>query len=273
MFIAGYSVEDGKTVASIGNVPEAGYTSKLSATALNGAPVGIYGAGWRTEALLEETKVLYAATLEELKRRGKVLVEDPFAGSGFADLADNSGGHDGRGMESVVYDMEQFLRRFGDAAAVNSVASLKAKVKIDPFSKDGPGGIIADMPLLQKSLQDPTQPPDLSQFLAARRAYLKTFNAGLAKHNLDVLTFPQTAADLPPVTGKNLYPATTVSEINIAGLPGIAVPAGQYASGAPFSLIFIGPMWSESTLLGYCFDYEQATGQRIVPQLVEVPFE
>ena len=128
------------------------------------------------------------------------------------------------------------------------------------------------MPLLQKSLQDPTLPPDLSQFLAARLAYLKTFNAVLAEHNIDVLIFPQTSTDLPPVTGTDLYPATTVSEINIAGLPGITVPAGQYASGAPFSLIFVGPMWSEATLLGYCFDYEQATRHRIVPELVETAF-
>ena len=60
---------------------------------------------------------------------------------------------------------------------------------------------------------------------------------------------------------------TTVSEINIAGLPGVTVPAGAYASGAPFGLILVGPMWSEADLLGLAFAYEQATHHRRPPVL------
>ena len=79
---------------------------------------------------------------------------------------------------------------------------------------------------------------------------------------------------LPPgIFDTTEYPSTTVSEINIAGLPGVTVPAGRYANGAPFSLIFIGRMWSEADLLGYAYDYEQATRHRIVPQLEETPFQ
>ncbi len=55
---------------------------------------------------------------------------------------------------------------------------------------------------------------------------------------------------------------TTVSEINIAGLPGVTVPAGAHACGAPFSLIFVGRLFSEATLLAFAHDYEQATHHR-----------
>ena len=58
-------------------------------------------------------------------------------------------------------------------------------------------------------------------------------------------------------------------EINIAGLPGVTVPAGAYRSGAPFSLIFVGPMWSESQLLNMAYAYEQHGRHRIVPRLAE----
>jgi Asp-tRNA(Asn)/Glu-tRNA(Gln) amidotransferase A subunit family amidase len=59
-----------------------------------------------------------------------------------------------------------------------------------------------------------------------------------------------------------------VCEINIAGLPGVTVPAGFYASGAPFNLIFVGRMWSEADLLGFAYDYEQATRHRRAPDLI-----
>jgi Asp-tRNA(Asn)/Glu-tRNA(Gln) amidotransferase A subunit family amidase len=74
---------------------------------------------------------------------------------------------------------------------------------------------------------------------------------------------------LPGVFDNETYPATTVSEINIAGLPGVTVPAGQFRDGSPFSLIFVGPMWSEAPLLGMAYAYDKATRHRIVPKLVE----
>jgi len=32
------------------------------------------------------------------------------------------------------------------------------------------------------------------------------------------------------------------------------VPAGEYANGAPFALIFVGRMWSEAELLSFAYD-------------------
>ena len=52
----------------------------------------------------------------------------------------------------------------------------------------------------------------------------------------------------------------------------MTVPAGQYANGAPFGLIFVGRMWSEAELLAYAYAYEQATHHRIVPTLAEEPY-
>jgi Asp-tRNA(Asn)/Glu-tRNA(Gln) amidotransferase A subunit family amidase len=82
-------------------------------------------------------------------------------------------------------------------------------------------------------------------------------------HNLDALVFPQSVAEIGPIFGGRVR-ASTVSEINIAQLPGVVVPDGSYASGKPFTLIFLGERWSEDRLLGYAYDYEQAYGGRIV---------
>ncbi len=72
---------------------------------------------------------------------------------------------------------------------------------------------------------------------------------------------------MPALHGSETIHETTVCEINIAGLPGVVVPAGRYASGSPFCLIFVGPLWSEADLLGLAYDYEQATRHRAAPDL------
>ena len=272
--IAGYTVEDPKTVASIGMIPEGGYTRKLAPGALKGIRLGLYGPGWRRLPLSEECKALYETAIEALTAQGAIVVEDPFAESGFADLADLSGEFDERGLESIAYDMEHWLRRMGPSAAASSFAALKELLSEDPFGPDGHlGNHVKTMPVLQASLVDPTKPPDLSAFLAVRQNYLKAFNTVMAQHQLDALAFPQSSAELPGIFASAIYPATTVSEINIAGLPGVTIPAGRFGNGSPFSVIFVGRMWSEADLLGYAYAYEQATHQRIVPLLAEEKYE
>ena len=271
--LAGFTVEDPKTVASIGNIPAGGYAGDLRRDALKGARLGLYGPGWRkADPLTPETIALYEAAKAELGGCGATLIDDPLAGSNFADLALQGVEFDDRGLESMVYDMELFLRRLGPSAAASSFAAFKALVPQDPFA---PEGILGMHPkssdVLRRSLEDPTAPPDLGPFLALRNAYLAAFNATTLKHGLDGFVFPQTFAQPPGVYEKTTYPATTVSEINIAGLPGVTVPAGSYANGAPFSLIFVGRMWSEAKLLGFAYAYEQAYPKRIKPKLVAAP--
>jgi aspartyl-tRNA(Asn)/glutamyl-tRNA(Gln) amidotransferase subunit A len=72
---------------------------------------------------------------------------------------------------------------------------------------------------------------------------------------------------LSPLHGSDTIHETTVCEINIAGLPGVTVPAGYYASGAPFCLIVLGRQWSEADLLAYAYAYEQSTRHRRAPVL------
>ena len=268
--LAGYTVEDPKTVASIGKMPAGGYAAALRADALAGARLGLYGAGWREQPLSAETETLYEAAKADLRACSAALVDDPFAGSGFAGLALKDVEFDDRGLESMAYDMENYLRRLGPSAAAHSFAGLKAIAPQDPFGPEGILGMhLNSLPTLRKSLEDPTTPPDLSAFIALRLRYLEIFDAVMDRSNLLALAFPQSFAALPGVFDKATYPATTVSEINIAGLPGVTAPAGRNGSGAPFSLIFVGRMWSEANLLSLAHAYEKAYSRRIVPELTD----
>jgi amidase len=269
--LAGYTAEDPKTIASIGHMPKGGYAAKLHANALKGKRIGIYGPGWRNQPLSPETTQLYSRSKSELEAQGAVLVEDPFLGSGFAELRKPTPPlpeYDGRGLESVPYDMQKYLERMGPGAALRSFDDFAAATAQE--NAFGPNGVLSFLPSLPQfaaCLADPSRPPDQSEFIAAKEAYLEIFNDVFTRERLDALVLPQMRDALPPLLGKETIHETTVGEINFAGLPGVTMPAGYYASGAPFCLIFVGQLWSEANLLSYAYAYECATLHRRAPVL------
>jgi amidase len=274
--LAGYSPEDPKTSASDGHIPSGGYTSQLSTTALRGKRLGLYGLGWRLNSLSPETQELYAQAVEELEVQGATVVEDPFSGSGFAELALPGEPYDMRGTESLAYDFQNYLKGLTfDEEEVGSIEALTAITGISPFQQDGgPLFWYADkLPVLASSLNCPEDLPDLSGFFALRNQYLSIFDAVMAENDLDALVFPQTYESVPELFSADAYAATTDSAIDIAGVPGVTVPSGQYGNGAPFSLIFVGPLWSEPGLLGLAYDFERATQRRIEPDLLSIESE
>ncbi len=117
------------------------------------------------------------------------------------------------------------------------------------------------------SKQRPTVPRPLSDFLRAREAYLDAVEVVFAEYELDGLVSPQMRDELPFLNSNGVIHETTVCEINIAGMPVVTVPAGYYASGAPFNLVFVDKLWSEAELLALDYDYEQATNHRKAPAL------
>lgn len=72
---------------------------------------------------------------------------------------------------------------------------------------------------------------------------------------------------LGPVHGDEAIDGMVVSEVNIAGLPAVTVPAGFYASGAPFNLVIVARQWSEVEMLAIAYAYEQGTKHRKAPEL------
>lgn len=271
--MAGFSPNDPKTVAGLGSKPVHGYAAALDAQFLQGKRLGLFGSGWRRPGdsfrrwpLHPEIEEAYRRAQDELRGRGATLVEDPFAGSGFADLMRTSASaedFDIRGMEGLAHDLEKYLRHLGPNAALQSFAAFAEATKAeDPFA---PGGVLAymhDLPEFVAILADPLSRPSLETFFLLRDAYLRIFNTVMQDKALDGLVFPQ-MMDPAPKRGAGIsIRETTVAEINIAGLPGVTVPAGYLEGGEPFNLIFVGRACSEASLLSMAYDYEQATRHR-----------
>jgi amidase len=259
--LAGYASDDPKTVAGIGHRPPGGYAASLMAGALQGKRLGLYGLGWRAAPLSPTAEALFAQACEGLRELGAELVPDPFAGSGFADIARflRCMPYDARGEESVVYDFERYLAAFGPESPIHSIESLKRRTGADPFDRSGPLAYLWEMEEFPALLADYRHPPDLSAFLSAREQYLRVFDDVMAAHRLDAMVMPQTRAEPPLLGSPDPILETAVSEINIAGLPGVTVPAGLYPSGVGFGLLFVGRLWSEGALLSFAAEYEAIT--------------
>ncbi len=101
-----------------------------------------------------------------------------------------------------------------------------------------------------------------------------------ASYNLDALVFPYHASFAPPIrnpTGtvddptfvpsEDVPSPSTLAGYSSVGFPGIVVPMGFGTQGLPMTISFLGRPYDEGKLIGYAYDYEQATTLRRPPPL------
>jgi amidase len=94
-------------------------------------------------------------------------------------------------------------------------------------------------------------------------------DAVLEKHNLDALVAPTgSPAWRTDLVNGDLFLGASSSPAAMAGYPLVTVPAG-HAFGLPVGLTFMGTAYSEPTLIGLAYAFEQATQIRETPRFLE----
>ncbi len=182
--LAGFTAEDPKTVAGIGQRPLGGYAAAIRPGALAGQAARPLWA-WLAPcpALAGDARRCSAPACEGLQALGAELVEDPFAGSGFADLAHfiTALPYDARGEESVAYDLDRYLSAFGPESPIHSLESLKRVTGVDPFDPAGSLGYLwelEDFPQLLANYRDPPASGPLPRHPGAVSADLRASDGG-----------------------------------------------------------------------------------------------
>lgn len=123
----------------------------------------------------------------------------------------------------------------------------------------------------QKLALDLTDP----SYLAIKNEQLAAVSAGIdalfARHKLDAIVYPTSprpatliVPDKPPLPGAGGDSATSFA--NETGYPDLIVPAGMTKEGLPITISFFGKAFSEAKLLGFGYDFEQATKARVLPK-------
>jgi len=100
-------------------------------------------------------------------------------------------------------------------------------------------------------------------------------NSLMAAHNLDAIIALTNGPAWPnnddpnegDLNGHFEFFVGSSTAAAVAGYPDITVPAG-HDEGLPLGITFIGGRWDEPHLIGYAYDYEQATHVRVPPQFI-----
>jgi amidase len=112
-------------------------------------------------------------------------------------------------------------------------------------------------------------------FVAAKYEGLSAIKAGIValfeKDKLDAIVYPTSPRpatlikpDKPPMAPSGADSATAFA--NETGFPDLIVPAGMTKDGLPVTISFFGKAFSEPKLLGYGYDFEQASKARVLPK-------
>ena len=96
-------------------------------------------------------------------------------------------------------------------------------------------------------------------------------DAEIKKYKLDAIVYlssPTAAAPIAPPAkpGVRSPTASAFNISNMAGYPDLVVPAGMTAAGLPVTISILGPAFSDGKILGYGYDFEQATHALRLPK-------
>jgi len=119
---------------------------------------------------------------------------------------------------------------------------------------------------------------DDPRYLAAKNEGLALVKAGMLAifkaNKLDAIVYPTMPTPAPlidaPAASGGGGAASATAFANQTGFPDLIVPAGTTDAGLPVTISFFGVAWSEPKLLGYGYDFEQATHARIMPKYTPV---
>ena len=116
-------------------------------------------------------------------------------------------------------------------------------------------------------------------FVAAKDEGLSAIKAAIValfeKDKLDAIVYPTSPRpatlikpDKPPMPTAGADSPTSFA--NETGFPDLIVPAGMTKDGLPVTISFFGKAFSEPKLLGYGYDFEQASRARVLPKYTPI---
>ncbi|WP_376694620.1 amidase [Wenzhouxiangella sp. EGI_FJ10305] len=254
--LASENPADDKTVGD--EIPRhADYTQFLDEGALEGKRLGLWSGpteqNHRVETLTREAvSALKAAGAEVVEI--DTITEENIGGDAFNVL-----------LYEFHHGMDAYLAALGERAPFENYKALVEAVRKDPESTARFDRSLLFQAADKGDIESKEYLDALTRMLEHSRE--EGIDRVLAEHELDAIIAPTGSpawmTDL--VLGDNFQLASSSPSAR-AGYPIITVPMGQI-EGLPVGLSFFASAWSEPTLLGLAYAYEQATNKRVPPEL------
>ena len=258
---------DGLSMEVFRNHPAAvgmDYTQFLRRGALRGARIGVARAYFGGDPEIDALAETAIATMKEL---GVEIVDpvviDPAIVDNVRTIADYR----------FKDDWEKYLATFGPhvpKTVAEFVEIYKTKVARSALPVES-----SVMNLLERSLVTSTDTPlyrDLMERVLPANTALK--RAIFDRYNLDALVFPYNPTFASPISNpayqlddptfvpSKVAAPSTLAGYSSTGSPGIVVPMGFGSQGLPMTISFMGRPYEEEKIIGYAYDYEQASRLR-----------
>ena len=258
--IAGYDPNDPVTAETIGNLP-ASYLAALKPDALRGARVGVIRSRRDSATVARapeeyaKVRIVMEQALADLRKLGAEVV-DSFV---IPTLTDRRVGNDFETEQAT----DAYLAQHPNAP-VKTLKDILLAGTVNPWRARGL------MDLVGKRITDPGYLTVMQQRAALRTQVLKA----MADARLDAIVYATYDAPPTPIADDVLTNSRTADAYGrgdnrglspTIGFPALTVPAGFTSDSLPVGLEFLGRPFTEATLLGYGFAYEQATRHRRPP--------
>ncbi|WP_342776237.1 amidase [Saccharothrix australiensis] len=256
----GYDPDDPSTEAAIGRTPPT-YTTALRDTALAGARIGVLTDYLGATAPEQPTTELVRAATADMAAQGATVVDLPPQPALMA-AVDASWVI----LDEHERDLDRYLAAPGSRFPP-SLARLEPPADRVTLADIVASGQVTPTVLerLRARLGRSTGPQDeYHQRLARRAEARQLLKALLADHDLDALVYP-TVPRQAPLIGQPQSGGRSCALAANTGYPALTVPAGFTPDGLPVGVELLGAPFSEPVLLGFGFDYEQATHHRRPP--------
>lgn len=169
--------------------------------------------------------------------------------------------------EHAAFYLEEFIKDLNNPE-IDSLVDVKTAIT----------GEFSDTALVQtlKALEEGTPRSFEDEALqialnALEQWRVNDFEPFVKELGIDAFVFPTLRAAIPDEsgpTGPIPFNRNADAESNVMGLPVVTVPMGYTQGNTPASLSFMGDYYGEAEILGYAYDFEQATKYRTAPTTV-----
>jgi Asp-tRNA(Asn)/Glu-tRNA(Gln) amidotransferase A subunit family amidase len=252
--IAGMDPADPTTLASEGQIPTS-YTDFLDVDGLSGSRIGVVRQLLdRTNAVLNpEALSLIDRAVADFRALGAEVIDPVDIGFQPNMLSAY--------YNSLEYDMNRYLAKWGDAAPFDSIDELIAEGRIGFWPFDSLQG---DQP--------PEEDPQYARLMETRNAVRTNVLDAMEANQLDALLYLHPLyAHEPPVIGEDVNGGSPLMDVlaRLVGFPAITIPAGFTSQGLPIAIELVGRPYSEPTLIKLAHSFEQGAYHRRPPTMTQ----